>query len=142
MDDQRHHPYENIRLNIAGHAHYEYAEVARSYVPMHWHDALELIYILSGELTVETEQRRWQLHAGQCICISPYVLHATISLSGNTALLLRIPTEELGDFAPETRSRRASAGRCSSLIIRRLRGRRATLSSWAKSPSGRRKLSR
>lgn len=99
MDDQ------NIRLNIAGHAHYEYSEVARSYVPMHWHDALELIYILSGELTVETEQRRWQLHAGQCICISPYVLHATISLSGNTALLLRIPTEELGDFAPETRSR-------------------------------------
>jgi len=30
MDDQ------NIRLNIAGHAHYEYSEVARSYVPMHW----------------------------------------------------------------------------------------------------------
>ena len=105
MDDQRHHPYENLQLNIAGHAHYEYAEVARSYVPMHWHDALELIYILSGELTVETEQRCWQLHAGQCICISPYVLHATISLSGNTALLLRIPIEELGDFAPETRSR-------------------------------------
>ena len=105
MDDQRHHPYENLQLNIAGHAHYEYSEVARSYVPMHWHGALELIYILSGELTVETEQRRWQLHAGQCICISPYVLHATISLSGNTALLLRIPTEELGDFAPETRSR-------------------------------------
>ena len=99
MDDQ------NIRLNIAGHAHYEYAEVARSYVPMHWHDALELIYILSGELTVETEQHHWQLHAGQCICISPYVLHATISLSGNNALVLQIPTEKLGDFAPETRSR-------------------------------------
>lgn len=64
MDDQRHHPYENLQLNIAGHAHYEYSEVARSYVPMHWHGALELIYILSGELTVETEQRRWQLHAG------------------------------------------------------------------------------
>ena len=70
MDDQHHHPYENLQLNIAGHAHYEYSEVACSYVPMHWHDALELIYILSGELTVETEQRRWQLHAGQCICIS------------------------------------------------------------------------
>lgn len=94
MDDQ------NIRLNIAGHARYEYAEVARSYVPMHWHGALELIYILSGELTVETEQRRWQLHAGQCIFVSPYVLHSTISLSGSTALLLQIPTEELGDFAP------------------------------------------
>ena len=105
MDDQRYHPYENLQLNIAGHAHYEYSEVACSYVPMHWHEALKLIYILSGELTVETEQRCWQLHAGQCICISPYVLHTTISLSGNTALLLRIPTEELGDFAPETRSR-------------------------------------
>lgn len=105
MDDQHHHPYENLQLNIAGHAHYEYSEVARSYVPMHWHDALELIYILNGELTVETEQRRWQLHAGQCICISPYVLHATISLSGNTALLLQIPTEELADFTPEIRSR-------------------------------------
>lgn len=105
MDDQRHHPYENIRLNIAGHARYEYTEVARSYVPMHWHGALELIYILSGELTVETEQHRWQLHAGQCIFVSPYVLHSTISLSGSTALLLQIPTEKLGDFAPETRSR-------------------------------------
>lgn len=30
MDDQRHHPYENLQLNIAGHAHYEYSEVARS----------------------------------------------------------------------------------------------------------------
>ena len=105
MDDQRHHPYENIRLNIAGHARYEYTEAARSYVPMHWHGALELIYILGGELTVETEQHRWQLHAGQCIFVSPYVLHSTISLSGSTVLLLQIPTEELGDFAPETRSR-------------------------------------
>lgn len=99
MDDQ------NIRLNIAGHARYEYSEVARSYVPMHWHGALELIYILSGELTVETEQHRWQLHAGQCIFVSPYVLHSTISLSGSTVLLLQIPIEKLGDFAPETRSR-------------------------------------
>ena len=41
MDDQRHHPYENLQLNIAGHAHYEYAELARSYVPMH----LSLIHI-------------------------------------------------------------------------------------------------
>ena len=105
MDDQRHHPYENLQLNIAGHAHYEYAELARSYVPMHWHDALELIYILSGALTVETEQRCWQLHAGQCIFVSPYVRHSTISLSGSTVLLLQIPTEELGNFAPETRSR-------------------------------------
>lgn len=105
MDDQHHHPYENLQLNIAGHAHYEYSEVVRSYVPMHWHDALELIYILNGELTVETEQRRWQLHAGQCICLSPYVLHSTISLSGNTALLLQIPVEELAFFTPETRAR-------------------------------------
>lgn len=109
MDDQRHHPHENLQLNIAGHAHYEYSEVARSYVPMHWHGALELIYILSGELTVETEQRRWQLHAGQCICITPYVLHATISLSGNTALLLQIPTKELGTSCRK-RVRASSSG--------------------------------
>ena len=88
MDDQRHHPYENLQLNIAGHAHYEYAEVARSYVPMHWHGALELIYILSGELTVETEQRRWQLHAGQCICISPYVPVSYTHLTLPTILLV------------------------------------------------------
>ena len=43
---------------------------------------------------------------------------------------------EIVEFAPSI------GWQVQQLIIRRLRGRRATLSSWAKSPSGRRKLSR
>ncbi len=97
--------YENIHLNIAGHAHYEFSQVPSSFVTMHWHDAIELIYLLEGELLVETEQRKWHLKAGQCILLNPYVLHSTTSLSGNTALLLQIPVEELSFFTEEVRTR-------------------------------------
>ena len=97
--------YESIQLNIADHGHYEFSQVQRSFVPMHWHDAIELIFLLQGELLIETEQRKHQLKPGQCILLNPNALHSTTSLCGNTALLLQFPTDELSFFTSATRSR-------------------------------------
>ncbi len=61
------------------------ADYAESYapdhaLPWHWHDELEVIYILSGRLTAETPGRRFELAAGDCIAFNAGVLH-----SANTA---------------------------------------------------------
>ena len=91
--------YEWIECNLSAHgqAHFEFSKVAHSYVAPHWHDAVEIISLLDGELSVTVDQREYQLHAGNCIILNPFVVHSTLSLQGNTALLLQIPVQAFTD---------------------------------------------
>ena len=98
--------YENINLNLADHAHYEFSKVSGSFVPMHWHDAVEIIYVLEGNLTVKMELISYELSAGDCIIINPDQVHSTISIDGNTSLLLQIPHKELRQICPGTVNKR------------------------------------
>lgn len=85
--------YEAIEFNLSSHgqAHFEVSKVSHSYVPLHWHESVEIISVLEGELSVTANQQQYQLIAGDCIILNPYVLHSTVSVSGNTALLLQLP---------------------------------------------------
>lgn len=85
--------YESIEFNLSSHgqAHFEVSKVSHSYVPLHWHESVEIISVLEGELSVTADQQQYQLKAGDCIILNPYVLHSTVSVSGNTALLLQLP---------------------------------------------------
>lgn len=44
-------------------------------LPWHWHDDLEIIYILSGEMTAEIPGQCYHLAAGDCIAFNSGVLH-------------------------------------------------------------------
>lgn len=88
--------YENVKPDTTTQTHYEYSVKDKSYVPMHWHDALEVISILEGELLVELDGRKIQLYAGDLMIFNPNELHSTTSLSGNTAVLVQVPSEPLG----------------------------------------------
>ena len=86
--------YETIEFNLSSHgqAHFEVSKVSHSYVPLHWHESVEIISVLDGELSVTADQHQYQLRAGNCIILNPFVLHSTVSVNGNTALLLhRLP---------------------------------------------------
>ena len=48
-----------------------------SYVPSHWHRAVEIIYMLEGELEVTVERTSRILLTGQCILINSNVIHST-----------------------------------------------------------------
>lgn len=91
--------YELIEFNLSAHgqAHFEITKDAHSYVPLHWHDAVEVICVLRGELTVTVDQMEYKLHDGNCFILNPYVLHSTISVSGNEGLLLQIPIDAFLD---------------------------------------------
>lgn len=75
-----------------------------SYIPNHWHPAIEIIYILEGELEVTVESETRQLYAGQCILINPNVIHATKCVTPNRAIVFQIPLEFVSLYIPDVRN--------------------------------------
>ncbi len=72
-----------------------------SYVPIHWHHAIEIIYLLEGELTVTIESNTVVLHAGQCILINPDIMHSTKCTAWNQAIVLQIPLDFIELYIPD-----------------------------------------
>lgn len=71
-----------------------------SYVPNHWHRAIEMIYLLEGELTVNVDGKSSLLKAGQCVLININEIHSTRCNSKNKAILLQIPIEFIKNYLP------------------------------------------
>lgn len=70
-----------------------------SYVPPHWHDSLELVYMIEGSMAVTFENRREVLRAGEFNIVNSRVIHSVLS-EKNKALVLQIPKEILRKFIP------------------------------------------
>lgn len=64
-----------------------------SYVPTHWHKAIEIIYILEGDLDIVSENKTSHFSQGDCILINANVKHSTICTKQNKAILLQIPID-------------------------------------------------
>ena len=71
-----------------------------SYVAPHWHDSLELVYMLEGSITVTTENQKNVLQAGEFNIINSRVMHSVLS-GKNRALVLQIPKEMLTKYIPD-----------------------------------------
>lgn len=74
-----------------------------SYVPPHWHQAIEILYLLEGELTVTIEHHTTLLNADQCILINADVIHSTKCTARNKAIVLQIPMEFIETYIPDVR---------------------------------------
>ena len=48
-----------------------------SYIPTHWHRAIEIIYMQEGSLDVTVESESFTIHEGDCILVNGNVLHST-----------------------------------------------------------------
>ena len=75
-----------------------------SYIPSHWHRAIEIIYIQTGALTVTVESHTQELTAGQCILINSNVVHSTQCTIPNTAIVFQIPLDFIETYIPQVRS--------------------------------------
>ena len=74
--------------NVLNTLYVEYSVDPGSYVSMHWHNAIEIICVLEGSLTLETEKQFTDLKAGDFIVIAPNELHAALNPDGNTSIQL------------------------------------------------------
>lgn len=72
-----------------------------SYIPMHWHRAVEIIYMQEGSLDVTIESESFTIQKGDCIVINGNVLHSTKCTSPNTAILLQIPLDFMEKYIPD-----------------------------------------
>lgn len=72
-----------------------------SFVPSHWHNSIEIIYVTSGKLKIYEGNRTYDLSTNDCIVINSGVIHSTHCVSGNTSMLLQIPFSFLSKYIPD-----------------------------------------
>ncbi|MCI9612989.1 MAG: AraC family transcriptional regulator [Eubacterium sp.] len=76
-----------------------------SYVPSHWHPAIEIIYMLEGELFITENAVTRRLSAGRCTLINSGVIHATKCTARNKAILFQIPVDFISLYIPDIGTR-------------------------------------
>lgn len=71
-----------------------------SYVAPHWHNSLELVYMIEGSMVTQFENNVQQtLHAGEFSVVNPRVIHS-VTAAENKALVLQIPNQLLEKYIP------------------------------------------
>lgn len=93
--------YEVIPLDLRTNVRFYTSVDFGSYVPPHWHDAIEILYLQEGELKVNTESTSRNLRSGQCTLIQPNKVHSTLCTRPNKAIVFQIPLLFLEKFIPD-----------------------------------------
>ncbi len=67
----------------------------------HWHTAIEIMYVLGGEIDITSNHQTVTLKAGDIYLVDTKTAHSTKSINGNQAVLLQIPYPFLKKFIPD-----------------------------------------
>ena len=70
-----------------------------SFCTNHWHDSIEIIYILKGCTEVFIDQKKYSIMPGEIMVINSGVVHASQTM-GNNAIFMQIPIELPGRYIP------------------------------------------
>lgn len=95
------HTYEIIHVSKNTGVRFYTSVDSGSYIPSHWHPAIEIIYLLEGELNITIENSQRHLHAGECVLINPCVIHATKCTVPNKAIVFQIPLDFISLYLPD-----------------------------------------
>lgn len=97
--------YEVISVNSATKVRFYTSRDPGSYVAPHWHDALEIVYLQSGELSFGIEGNERKLVPGECVLVNPNIVHTTKCVSPNVSIVFQIPLDFLDTMLPNIRQR-------------------------------------
>lgn len=97
--------YEVIPLDARTNVRFYTSDYPANYVPPHWHDAIEIIYLLEGSVKVITEGNVKELQARQCTLIQANQIHSTLCTRPNRSIILQIPQAFLEKFVPDASER-------------------------------------
>lgn len=94
--------YEIIRENDRLPAHFSIAHTAPSTIPAHWHDYLEIVYIMSGKMTAVIQAKTYELSSGDILITNSGDIHMTqVWEEINDYVLLQISAKQLRTFFPD-----------------------------------------
>lgn len=74
---------------------------ASSFVASHWHRAIEIMYIMEGEVDIIINSQEIRLLPGDIYLIDSSVIHSTKSIHGNHAILIQLPYSLLKKYIPD-----------------------------------------
>lgn len=83
--------YENDRITDGFEIFFWVFNDSSSYVAPHWHRAIEINYILEGQVDVVINAQKKELLPGDVFLVDSTVMHATRSIHGNKAILIQLP---------------------------------------------------
>lgn len=92
--------HEIVAQNSDIEARFYLSEDTGSYVSPHWHDSLEMVYVLEGSVTMIYENRKIVLNANEFNIINSQVIHSVVS-GKNKALVLQVPKEVLKKYVSD-----------------------------------------
>lgn len=93
--------HEFIKPNDAIDINLGYSIDEGSVVPKHFHDWIEIVYLVKGTLEVHDNSRLISLRKNDFVIINPMSIHSTRCIGGNQAILLQIPVAFLKKFMPD-----------------------------------------
>lgn len=105
MSDSDSFFHEIIRLQNDADIFFETVYDTSSFIPSHWHNAIEIIYIITGELDAEIGSIHHILKNGDIMLINSKVIHSTKCVKGNHTILVQLPFSFLKRYIPELSSR-------------------------------------
>lgn len=68
-----------------------------NYVPSHWHNSLEMIFVLRGKLEVTVNNEQYPLFEGDVLLINDCHVHEVIGLDKNIIVTFQIPSAYLNE---------------------------------------------
>ena len=93
--------HETISVSLETGVRFYTSKDPGSYVPPHWHRALEIIYLQEGELSVTVGVATVNVTAGQCLLINSNAIHSTKCTKPNQAIVLQVPVEFIETYIPD-----------------------------------------
>lgn len=92
--------YENDRITDGFDIFFWVFNDESSFVASHWHQAIEMMYIMDGEVDVIINAQETKLLPGDLFLIDSSVIHSTKSIHGNHAILIQLPYTLLKKYIP------------------------------------------
>ncbi len=90
------HPFGNLGIQVS------LAALEAPHIPMHWHDSMEILFCLNGEVTVHTEKKSYSLSKNQLIVFDSREVHSINSASSLYMFLcMHVDKKQLSVYCPE-----------------------------------------
>ena len=93
--------YEQTRLVSDLHVNFERILISKMYIPGHWHESIEILYMKDGCLETIIKNQTFILKKDDFILVNPRDLHSTRCLSYCYYILLQIPYPMLKNYIPD-----------------------------------------
>lgn len=92
--------HEQVKTDTALPVRFTVYDSDNDLIPMHWHNSLEIVYILNGIMDVTVNDRVTRLFGGDFVIVNSKDIHSTHCIGSSRILLLQLPYSFLKEHIP------------------------------------------